>query len=94
VSAGPPGEAVTVTRTAGQIGPGDAVVVRGLGTVAVREVVPLPSGELLIVLGRDRLAVISSPASEWVVRPSPLPGRTVLERRDRWCQRCGGRGYL
>ncbi len=83
-----------VTRRADQIRPGDAVAVRGLGAAAVREVVPLPSGELLIVLGWDRLAVIAAPESEWVVRPSSLPAEMVLERRDRWCRRCGGRGYL
>ena len=82
-----------VPRRADQIAAGDAVVIRGVGMMPVREVVPLPSGELLIVLGWDRLAVISSPESEWVVLPSQLPG-TVLERRDRWCRSCGGRGYL
>lgn len=83
-----------VRRLAAEIRPGDVLVIRGYGAASVREVRPLPGGELLIVLAWDRLAVIAAPDSEWVTVPGTLPGRELLARRDRHCGRCGGRGYV
>jgi hypothetical protein len=84
------------TRPLSAVEPGDALVIPGVGTYSVHDVGRLGSGELLIALGWDRLAVIAAPESEWVVCPSPLPAETRrrLRRRDRWCRSCGGRGYV
>lgn len=79
-----------VTRTTADLRRGNAVYVRGIGTVPVAAVLPLPRGQMLIVLARDDLAVISTPAAEWEALCPDAPVEFLA--RVTFCATCRGVG--
>jgi hypothetical protein len=79
-----------VTRMTAELRRGDAIYVRGIGTVPVVSVLPLPRNQSLIVLARDDLAVISTPAAEWEALCSEAPVQFLA--RVTFCSTCRGVG--
>jgi hypothetical protein len=82
--------AAPVTRMTSELRRGDAIYVRGIGTVPVVGVLPLPRGQALIVLARDDLGVISTPAAEWEALCPDAPVEFLA--RVTFCATCRGVG--
>ncbi|QXJ22517.1 hypothetical protein AGRA3207_003532 [Actinomadura graeca] len=79
-----------VTRMTAELRRGNAIYIRGIGTVPVVGVLPLPRGQALIVLARDDLAVISTPAAEWEALCADAPVEFLA--RVTFCSTCRGVG--
>ncbi|WUI00962.1 hypothetical protein OHR68_03830 [Spirillospora sp. NBC_00431] len=85
-----PPNAVKATRTTAELRRGEAIYVRGIGTIPVAAVLPLPRGQMLIVLARDDLAVISTPGAEWDAVCPAAPVEFLA--RATFCSTCRGVG--
>ncbi|MFC9975209.1 hypothetical protein ACFVH6_30375 [Spirillospora sp. NPDC127200] len=81
--------ATATTRTTRELRKGDAIHVRGIGAVAVVGTLALPGGQMLILLARDDLAVVSTPDARWdaLCLTAPLFTATVT-----FCSACRGVG--
>ena len=73
-----------VTRKTRELRRGEAIFVRGLGTIPIIGVMPLPRGQALIALARDDLAVISNPDAPW----EALTPTKVFRAPVTWCAAC------
>ena len=86
----PANTARAVTRMTAELCRGDAIYVRGIGTIPVAAVQPLPRGQMLIALARDDLAVISTPGAEWEALCPDAPAEFLA--RVTFCSTCRGAG--
>lgn len=86
----PAKNATRVARMTRELRRGEAIYVRGIGTVPVVSVMPLPRGQALIVLARDDLAVISTPDAEWEALCPQAPVEFLA--RVTFCATCRGVG--